>query len=251
MLRSLLNDKIIFITGATRGIGFASAKLFSEAGAFVFMGGRNIESIENAINKIKIDLPGSKLKPVLCDVTDEASVKSAFQIIFKEKKQLDVLLANAGILEDALIGMVTSKQIERVFSTNTYGVIYCTQYASRLMTRNNSGSIILVSSIIGVNGNTGQTVYGASKAAVIGVTKSLAKELAPQGVRVNAIAPGFIDTDMAHSIPEDKYAERLASIKMGRIGKPEEVASTALFLASNLSSYVTGQIIGVDGGMLI
>lgn len=247
----LLTGKIVFITGASRGIGFASAKLFAEAGATVYMGGRRVDDLENAIEQIKSILPDAVLVPVLCDVADETSVKAAFQTIFREAKRLDVLVANAGILEDALIGMVTIQQIERVFSTNTFGVIYCSQYASRLMARHKCGSIILMSSIIGVNGNVGQTVYGASKAAVIGVTKSLAKELAPQNIRVNAIAPGFIDTEMARSIPKEKYEERLASIKMGRIGKPEEIAKVALFLASDLSSYVTGQIIGVDGGMLI
>ena len=119
------------------------------------------------------------------------------------------------------------------------------------MGRKGSGSIILVSSIIGSNGNIGQAVYGGSKAAVIGITKSLSKELAPQNIRVNALAPGFIDTDMARSLSTEKFEERIASIKMGRIGTPEEVANAALFLASDLSSYVTGQVIGVDGCMLI
>lgn len=160
-------------------------------------------------------------------------------------------MANAGVLEDALIGMVATEQINYVFKVNTFGVLYCSQYASRLMARNGGGSIILVSSIIGTNGNTGQAVYGGSKAAVIGITKSLSKELANQNIRVNAIAPGFIDTDMARSLSEEKFKERITSIKMGRIGQPEEVANVALFLASDLSSYVTGQIIGVDGGMLI
>jgi 3-oxoacyl-[acyl-carrier protein] reductase len=147
--------------------------------------------------------------------------------------------------------MVTHEQIEKTFSINTFGVLYVAQYAARLMSRNKSGSIINISSIIGTNGNEGQTVYGGSKAAVIGITQSLAKELAPNNIRVNAIAPGFIDTDMTRQLPKDKYQERMESIKMGRIGKPEDIANTALFLASDLSAYVTGQVIGVDGGMLI
>ena len=147
--------------------------------------------------------------------------------------------------------MVTPTQVERTFASNSFSVLYCSQYAARMMQRAGGGSIINLSSIIGRVGNAGQAVYGGSKAAVIGMTQSLAKELAPQQIRVNAIAPGFIDTDMAHSLPEEKFQQRLQSIAMGRIGAADEVANVALFLASGLSSYVTGQVIGVDGGMLI
>ncbi len=167
--------------------------------------------------------------------------------MFKLTKKLDILVANAGVLDDALIGMVTQSQIENTFNTNTFGVLYCAQYASRLMGRNKCGSIINMTSIMGTHGNIGQAVYAGSKAAVIGITKSLSKELAPLNIRVNAIAPGVIDTDMVATLA----AERIASIKMGRIGRPEEVANVALFLASDLSTYVTGQVIGVDGGMII
>jgi 3-oxoacyl-[acyl-carrier protein] reductase len=187
----------------------------------------------------------------VCDVSDESSVRLAFNEIFKQFKRLDVLVSNAGILGDGLIGMVRSEQIQSVFETNTYGTIYCAQYASRLMNRNKSGSIINLSSIKGTNGNEGQVVYAGSKASVIGITKSLAKELAPDNIRVNAIAPGFIDTELAHSITPEKFKQRIDSIKMGRIGSVDEVGRVALFLASDLSSYVTGQTIGVDGGMLI
>ena len=134
---------------------------------------------------------------------------------------------------------------------NVFASLYHMQYAARLMTRNNAGSIINIASIIGRFGNAGQTVYGASKAAVIGATQSAAKELAPQSIRVNAIAPGFIDTDMVHQLAEDKFRERLASIRMGRIGQPADIANAALFLASDLSAYVTGQVLGVDGGMIV
>lgn len=251
MMKRMLENKIIFVTGATRGIGLASAKVFAQYGATVLVGGRDINKIEQEIEKILKENKTASLAPVLCDVSDEKSVKSAFQKIFSTYKKLDIMMANAGVLEDALIGMVTTDQINHVFKVNTFGVLYCSQYAGRLMARNGGGSIIFVSSIIGTNGNTGQAVYGGSKAAVIGITKSLSKELASQNIRVNAIAPGFIDTDMARSLSEEKFNERMTSIKMGRIGQPEEVANVALFLASDLSSYVTGQIIGVDGGMLI
>jgi 3-oxoacyl-[acyl-carrier protein] reductase len=147
--------------------------------------------------------------------------------------------------------MVSEQQLQRVFATNTFGFIYCAQYAARLMARGNGGSIVSVSSIIGTNGNGGQSVYGGSKAAVIGITKSLAKELAPKNIRVNAVAPGLIDTDMSRSLPREKYDERLNSIAMGRAGTAEDVANAIVFLASDLSTYITGQVLGVDGGMLV
>lgn len=247
----MLKNKISVITGATRGIGFATSLEFARQGSVVVMLGRSEESLKLASTKILLEIPSAIIDTIVCDVSEPDSVRDAFQGIFKKHKRLHVLVSNAGILDDALIGMVTTKQIEKTFGVNTYGVIYCAQYASRLIARSGGGSIINVSSIIGTNGNIGQAVYGASKAAVIGITKSLSKELAVQQVRVNAIAPGFIETDMAKSIGPEKYQERLNSIKMGRTGTAEEVAKVALFLASDLSTYVTGQVIGVDGGMMI
>jgi 3-oxoacyl-[acyl-carrier protein] reductase len=247
----LLEDRVVLITGATRGIGLATARLFALHGANVVMTGRDLTAVDKARRKLLDANPGSTISSLLCDVSDERSVRDAFQAVFKEFRRLDVLVSNAGILDDALIGMVSTAQIKRVFETNTYGVLHCAQYATRLMARSKTGSIINIASIIGTNGNVGQSVYGGSKAAVIGITKSLAKELAPNSIRVNAIAPGFIDTEMARSIPSEKFQERIGSVKLGRIGSADEVASVALFLASDLASYVTGQTIGVDGGMLI
>jgi 3-oxoacyl-[acyl-carrier protein] reductase len=249
--QNLLKDKVAVITGASRGIGLVTAKTFAQAGATVVLLGRSIDALELACAYVREAAPEVSVSGISCDVSAPASVRDAFQAIFRHHKRLHVLVANAGILDDALIGMVTPQQIEKTFGVNTFGVIYCAQSASRLIARSGGGAIINVSSIIGRYGNVGQAVYGGSKAAVIGVTQSLAKELAPQAIRVNAIAPGFIDTDMARSIGPAKYQERLDSIKMGRVGTPQEVANVALFLASDLSTYVTGQVIGVDGGMLI
>jgi 3-oxoacyl-[acyl-carrier protein] reductase len=245
-----LENKICVVTGASRGIGYAISGSFARAGATVVMAVRNPAQMDADLATRSNQGDGGFF-PLQCDVTDPASVAGFFREVYKRFGRLDVLVANAGILEDALIGMVTPEQVNRVFAVNTFGVIYCSQYAARLMTRNKSGSIINIASIIGTNGNAGQAVYGGSKAAVIGITKSLAKELAASNIRVNAIAPGFIDTDMARSIPFEKFRERMESIAMKRIGTPEEVANVALFLASDLSSYVTGQTLGVDGGMLI
>ena len=245
----LLKGKNAIVTGANRGIGFKVAELFCQQGARVFVNGRNTEEVQTAVDNLKSK--GFLAEPFICDVSNPQNVSQAFKEFFKVTRELNVLVNNAGILDDALIGMVTPAQVQNTFSANSFSVLYTSQYASRIMSRRNSGSIINLASIIGTNGNAGQAVYGGSKAAVIGITQSLAKELAPANVRVNAIAPGFIDTEMARSIPEEKFQERLSSIAMQRIGEPDEIAQVALFLASDMSSYVTGQVIGVDGGMLI
>jgi len=250
-MAGLLDGKVALITGASRGIGEATVRAYRARGAHVVATARDLAGLQALLDSVRETTPDARLDVVALDVTDPGSVRDAFQGVFKQHRRLDVLVSNAGVLQDALIGMVTPEQIQQVFSVNTYGVLYCAQYASRLMARNGGGSIINLASIIGVNGNVGQAVYGGSKAAVIGITLSLSKELAPTNIRVNAIAPGFIDTDMARSIGSEKYAERVASIAMDRVGAPAEVANVAVFLGSDLSSYVTGQVIGVDGGMLI
>ena len=245
----LLKGKVALITGATRGIGLATAVRFCEEGAKVFLNGRDEARLSIEVEKLKEK--GFDVDGLVFDVADPEQVKNAFRALIKKTKQLDILVNNAGILDDALIGMVTAKQINDTFAINTFSTLYTSQYAARLMSRNKSGSIINLASIIGTNGNVGQAVYGGSKAAVIGITRSLSKELAKDNICVNAIAPGFIKTDMASSIPDDKFKERMDSIAMNRIGEPEDIANAAVFLGSNLASYITGQVIGVDGGMLI
>lgn len=246
----LLSGKTVLVTGAGRGIGRAIAERFAAEGATLFLAVRHLEQGQALAAELQATHPIT-CHAFRCDVADAGAVKTLFRELFSHSKTLDVLVNNAGVLDDALIGMVTPTQVERTFASNSFSVLYCSQYAARMMQRAGGGSIINLSSIIGRVGNAGQAVYGGSKAAVIGMTQSLAKELAPQQIRVNAIAPGFIDTDMAHSLPEEKFQQRLQSIAMGRIGAADEVANVALFLASGLSSYVTGQVIGVDGGMLI
>lgn len=241
--------KVALVTGATRGIGKAIARTLGQQGVHVILNGQNADNLSKTVDELlqeDISCEGMSF-----DVGSSQEVSLAFKAIFKTHKRLDILVNNAGVLDDALVAMISSEQIERTYRTNVFGAIYCSQYAARLMTKNKSGSIVNISSIIGTNGNEGQVVYGGSKAALIGMTKSLAKELASQNIRVNAVAPGFIDTDMARSIPEEMFQQRMNSIKMQRIGTAQDIANTVLFLCSDLSTYVTGQVIGVDGGMLI
>lgn len=246
----LLANKQVLITGASRGIGAAIARLFASQGATLYLNGRNESTLQALCQTLHSEY-GVSCSPLVFDVSDAVQVKQGFSQLLKLTKKLDVLVNNAGLLDDALLGMISQTQLEHTFKTNTFSVLYCSQYASRLMQRGGGGSIINLASIIGRVGNTGQVAYGGSKAAVIGMTLSLAKELASAQIRVNAIAPGFIDTDMTRALPADKYQQRLDSIAMGRIGTADDIANTALFLAADLSAYVTGQVIGVDGGMLI
>jgi len=246
----MLKGKYVFITGATRGIGRSAAIVCAAHGAALILHGRDRAALEKLKEEI-ISQYNVEVHILVYDVRDTSAIKDAFVWIKKNVGQLDVLVNNAGVLEDALMGMISETQLKNTFSVNIEAVIYHMQFASRLMTRQKQGSIINVSSIIGQTGNAGQVVYSSSKAAVIGATYSASKELGQHNIRVNAVAPGFIDTDMAKQLSEDKFAQRLSEIGMKRIGKPEEVANTILFLASDLSSYVTGQVIGVDGGMVI
>ncbi len=246
-----LQGKVALVTGSTRGIGWATARALARQGAHVVLNGRtDADRLADRVEALAAEF-GVESMGVLGDVADPETVQGWYRDVFRRFKRLDVLVNNAGVLHDALLGMIPTQVIQETLNTNTVGTILNLQAASRLIARGGGGSIVNVSSIIGTQGNEGQVVYAASKAAVLGITRAAAKELAPKGIRVNAIAPGFIDTDMTRTLPEDKYAERVASIKMGRIGTAEDIAHAALFFASDLSAYVTGQVLGVDGGMLI
>ena len=246
----MLAGKVVWVTGASRCIGHAIAVACAREGARTVLVARDVAHLGQTAEQIGAV---GGLEPILADydISDPAQVGGAFSKLYKEIKKLDVLVNNAGIMQDALIGMVTAAQVQQTFAVNVFAALYHMQYAARLMTRAKSGSIINIASIIGRFGNAGQTVYGASKAAVIGATLSAAKELAPQNIRVNAIAPGFIETDMVRQLARDKFEERLGAVLMGRIGTPEDIARATLFLASDLSEYVTGQVLGVDGAMIV
>lgn len=243
-----LSGKVAVVTGGSRGIGAASARLLGEAGADLVLLGRTESPTLMGVAE-RIQGPGTVLAWG-CDSTQSHEIAETYRRVRSEFGRLDILVNNAGILRDALIGMISDELIEETLAVNTVGPILHMQAASRLM-RKSGGSIVNLSSIIGRVGNVGQVAYAASKAAVLGMTLSAAKELAPRNIRVNAVAPGFIETDMTNELPVETHQERVASIKMGRVGTPEDVAGVVLFLASEQSRYVTGQVIGVDGGMLI
>jgi 3-oxoacyl-[acyl-carrier protein] reductase len=244
----LLEDRVGWITGASRGIGKATALEAARHGARLILLARSREGLEETALEIEKE-GGVRPQIIVCDVADESSLKAAFGEVHGYTKQLDFLVNNAGILRDAVIGMISSKQISEVLQTNLVSLIQIMQFAARIMMGTKSGSIVNVASIIGRSGNEGQVVYGASKAGVMGATKSAARELAPYGIRVNAVAPGVIATSMIANIPESKMVELLRTIKMGRLGQAVEVAKIICMLASDYTSYVTGQVVGVDGGM--
>jgi 3-oxoacyl-[acyl-carrier protein] reductase len=245
-----LTGKIAIVTGASRGIGRAVALVLARQGADLLLnsrsGGDPLEAVAEEVRTL-----GRRCVMQAGDVSDGPTVAAIAQAAFREYGRLDVLVNNAGVLKDALIGMIREADARAMLETNVLGTLLMTQAGARLMQRGGGGSIVNLASIIGTRGNRGQLAYGASKGAVVAATLSAAKELAAHQIRVNAIAPGFIDTDMTRSLPASVQQERLESIGMGRVGTVEEVADVALFLACDLSRYVTGQVIGVDGGMLI
>ena len=232
---------IALVTGSTRGIGLAAARRLAEDGYTVVVNGTDEAAAEARAGELDGDA-------LAFDVADPAAVQAAVRELFRRHKRLDALVNNAGILDDALLGMIKP---DRTFAVNALGVLHTMQASARLMARGGGGAIVNVASIIGVTGNKGQVAYAGSKAAVIGMTRSAAKELAPQNIRVNAVAPGFIDTDMTRAMPQEIFDERVASVGLGRAGTAEEVADAIAFLASDRARYVTGQVLGVDGGMVI
>lgn len=243
--------KVAFITGSTRGIGWASAQALAAQGFTIVLNGRSDQAAVDARASEIREKYAVPCTGFAADASDAAAVKSCYSGIFKQYRRLDVLVNNAGIMEDSLLGMIPEAMMRRSLEVNVLGPLLHLQEAARLMGRNNSGSIVNLTSIIGDKGKEGQVLYSATKAAIIGMTKSAAKELAPKGIRVNAVAPGMIRTDLLKALPEAKFNDAVASIRMGRAGDPADVAAVIAFLASDDAAYVTGQTIGVDGAMIV
>jgi 3-oxoacyl-[acyl-carrier protein] reductase len=245
---NLLRGKHAFITGASRGIGLAIARRLGAAGAELHLNARDTETLEQAAETLRQTL-SVQVHVHAFDVSDPEQTKSAFRSYQSHFKVLDILVNNAGIMRNAMLAMSSSEQIEQTFSTNVHGAIYCAQYASRLMARGKQGTIINIGSRIADLGHAGQSIYAASKAAMDGLTRSWAKEFAAMNIRVNAVHPGMIETDLLEAISPVQRGAVESNITLGRIGQADEVAQVVLFLASDMASYMTGQILAVDGGM--
>ncbi len=245
-----LKGRVALVTGGSRGIGRAISVALARAGAFVVVNYRGNEAAAHETLE-EIRKAGGDGAILGFDVADPAAVDEAIQGIVERQGSLDILVNNAGLAIDQLLMRVKPEEIDKTFATNVAGAIYCAKAAIRPMMRKKHGRIIQISSVVAESGNPGQVVYSASKAALIGMTKTLAREYASRGITVNTVTPGFIETDMTANLPEAARQGILAQTPVGRIGRPEEVAAAVLFLASDEASYVTGQTLGVNGGMYV
>lgn len=248
-MERLLYNKICIVTGAAQGIGKSIAERFAADGAIVYACDR-AEGVMDEWAKACSEDNNTRVLPLYFDVTDATAVKSAFMSVFKQEGRIDALINNAGVVFNKKIGMILRPETELMFRVNVIAVIEMIQLVSRLMARNHSGSIVNIASVTAVLGSPGQSAYSATKGAIMAFTKSAAKELAPLGIRVNAVAPGIVKTERFSELYEEsgeKIDTRIQKIALGRLGTPEDVANACVFLASNRSSYISGQILGVDG----
>ena len=245
----LLKDKVAVVTGAARGIGRSISLALADAGASVALIDLSAENLQDVLNEITAS--GGKASVHLCDITDPETVTVAFNDIMERHGALHILVNNAGITRDNLLMRLSPEDWEAPIRTNLTGAFYCIKAAVRPMMKQRYGRIINIASVVGITGNAGQANYAASKAGLIGLTKSTARELASRGITANAIAPGFITTALTADLSEDAKKKLTEHIPLGRLGKPEDVAPAVVFLASEEAGYITGQTLPVDGGMVI
>ena len=244
-----LNNKIAIVTGASQGIGETIAVEMAKSGANVFCLARNKNALESTINKIISN--GDKASAYSCDISDNEQFNNIVTDIFKEYGSIDILVNNAGITNDTLLMRMSDDQWDSVLNINLKGSFTCTRSVIKYMMKKKSGRIINITSIVGLTGNAGQANYAASKAGLIGMTKSIAKEVASRGITANCIAPGWIETAMTEQLSDDVKNKFLSQIPTGKIGYPKDIANTVIFLASKEAEYITGQTITVDGGRII
>lgn len=244
----MAEKKVAVVTGASRGIGRAIALELGRRGNFVVVNYNGSAEKAEAV-KQEIQAAGGEACAMQCDVSDYGACEAFMKDIIKEYKRIDILVNNAGVTRDGLLMQMKEEDFDTVVDTNLKGAFHTIRFAARQMLKQRSGRIINLSSVVGLRGNGGQVNYSASKAGIIGLTKSAAKELASRGITVNAIAPGFIETEMTAVLPEETKAATLKEIPLQKFGKPEDVAQAAAFLASEGAAYITGQVLCVDGGM--
>ena len=244
-----LDGKVALVTGAAQGIGRVISEELAGQGAHVILGDVNLEGAEKTATELK--QTGAKASAVRIDVSSSNDVQNAFDSITKEYKPVDILVNNAGITRDGLLVRMKEADWDLVMNINLKGSFLCSQQAAKQMMKQKSGSILNIASIVGLMGNFGQANYSASKAGLIGFTKTLAREVAPRGIRANAIAPGFIDTEMTRVLEGSVREKLIEQIPLARLGEPEDVARCVSFLVSEKASYITGQVISVNGGMLM
>lgn len=245
----MLVGKVALVTGAGKGIGRAIALALAKEGAVVAVNYQS--SREAALETLRLIQEKQGTGEIICcDVSDHEAVRSMVDGLIARYGRLDILVNNAGVARDGLLARMTQEDFSKVIETNLMGTFHTIRYTARQMVRQKEGRIINITSVTGITGNAGQANYAASKAGIIGLTKTAAKELARKGITVNAVAPGFIRTDMAAAVPEQILTKAINTVPMGRIGEPEEVADLVAYLASEKAAYITGQVICIDGGMI-